>query len=421
MDDFTSSELFTSFAAMIDEQLGLRIPDITLGIENLTGSGHKDDLTGNAGANVLDGGKGKDRLVGGLGHDTYMFDGADTIVEAANQGTDTVKSTVSYTLAANLENLTLAGTAAINGTGNSVANVLTGNSAANALNGGTGADRLVGGVGNDTYITDGGDTIGEAANQGTDTVKSSASHTLASNVENLTLTGTAAINGSGNNLANTLSGNSANNVLNGAVGADRMTDGLGKDTFVFKSTSDSTVATSGRDTIFDFSASAGDKIDLSSIDANTGISGNQTFSFLGTGAFTGKAGQLRYDKATSDTYIYADVNGDKKADFASTSTTLSPSRKSISCFEVSDEKNTMNTMEKLSLFLFQHVSSGLGARERLRKSLLPAGSDWVRNLPTRPDQTASRRLYHREYTEKAGVYRQAHLRRSVQRQRDGRA
>ncbi|MEY9558838.1 calcium-binding protein [Sinorhizobium fredii] len=258
VEDFTSSELFTSFAAMVDEELGLRIPDITLGIENLTGSDYNDDLTGNAGANVLDGGKGKDRLVGGLGNDTYVMDGGDTIVETANQGADTVKSTVSYTLAVNLENLTLTGTAAINGTGNGVANVLTGNSAANALNGGTGADRLVGGAGNDTYISDGGDTIVEASNQGTDTVKSSASHTLAANVEHLTLTGSAALNGTGNSLANTLLGNSGNNILNGGAGSDKLTGGLGNDTFFFNSTLS---ATTNVDSITDFNV-ANDTIRL---------------------------------------------------------------------------------------------------------------------------------------------------------------
>ena len=73
---------------------------------------------------------------------------------------------------------------------------------------------------------------------------------------------------------------------------------------------------SGRDTIFDFSGTGGDRIDLSAIDANTAAFGDQAFTYLGTSAFTGKAGEVRYVKGASDTYVYGDVNGDAKADFA---------------------------------------------------------------------------------------------------------
>ncbi|MGO4840418.1 calcium-binding protein, partial [Rhizobiaceae sp. 2RAB30] len=148
-------------------------------------------ITGNALANTLNGGGGADRLVGGAGNDIYITDGGDVIVEAANGGIDTVQSSVNYTLGAYLENLTLTGPALV-GTGNTLNNVITGNALANTLNGGAGADRLVGGAGNDTYYIDNaGDVVVEAANQGTDRVIASVSHTLAANVENLTLTGTA--------------------------------------------------------------------------------------------------------------------------------------------------------------------------------------------------------------------------------------
>jgi Ca2+-binding RTX toxin-like protein len=129
---------------------------------------------------------------------------------------------VSWTLGANLENLTLTGTGAINGTGNSLNNVLTGNSAANVL---------TGGAGNDTYVVGAGDTVVEAANEGTDLVQSSVSWTLGANLENLTLTGTGAINGTGNSLNNVLTGNSAANVLTGGAGNDTLAGGLGNDTY----------------------------------------------------------------------------------------------------------------------------------------------------------------------------------------------
>ncbi|MFO5440951.1 MAG: bluetail domain-containing putative surface protein, partial [Dolichospermum sp.] len=109
-------------------------------------------ITGNAGNNTLDGGAGTDTLIGGLGDDIYVVDSTtDTITENVNAGTDTIQSSVTYTiLAANVENLTLTGTAAINGTGSTGNNVITGNGANNTLDGGAGNDILTGGLGKDT-------------------------------------------------------------------------------------------------------------------------------------------------------------------------------------------------------------------------------------------------------------------------------
>lgn len=224
--------------------------DRFVGIENLFGTAFNDTVRGNTGNNILWGGAGNDSIIGeagddalnagagtdtlagGAGNDTYTIDGGDTIIEAANAGTDLVNSSANYALAANVENLTLTGTAAINGSGNALANRLTGNGAANVLNGGTGADTLTGGAGNDVYVTDGGETIIEAANAGVDRVQSSVTLALGLNLENLVLTGTAAINGIGNVLANSITGNAAANTLNGGGGADTLIGGAGNDTYI---------------------------------------------------------------------------------------------------------------------------------------------------------------------------------------------
>lgn len=124
------------------------------GDDMLAGGPGDDVLVSGTGNDILRGGQGADRLSGGRGNDSYFIDRADTIIEAARQGADKVVAAFSYTLGKNLEDLTLVGNAAVNGTGNALNNRLTGNAAANILRGGMGQDILEGGRGKD--ILDGG-------------------------------------------------------------------------------------------------------------------------------------------------------------------------------------------------------------------------------------------------------------------------
>ena len=239
--------------------------DSLVNFENITGSSYADTLTGDGNPNLLDGGADADSLKGGLGDDSYVVDNSgDIITEKLNEGTDSITSSVTYTLPANAENLTLSGTLAINGTGNGLANIITGNTANNVLNGGIGADSLIGGLGNDTYTVDNaGDVVTENLNEGTDKVNSSVTYTLSANVENLTLTGAAAINGTGNNLANTIIGNTAANQLIGGLGNDTLDGGLGNNVLTGGAGNDSfKFTTSGHvDTVTDYNV-ANDTIKL---------------------------------------------------------------------------------------------------------------------------------------------------------------
>ncbi|MFB2552316.1 beta strand repeat-containing protein [Ensifer soli] len=218
---------------------------------NGTGNSGRNTITGNDAANIIDGGTNADTMAGGGGNDIYYVDHVgDRVLESANNGTDVVRAYISFSLAGQaIENLTLIGTAAINGTGNSAANVLTGNDAANtltgaggndSLNGRGGADTMIGGTGNDSYVVDNiGDRVVELANEGTDIVNASVSFSLVGlAVENLTLTGGGSIDGTGNSARNTITGNAGANLLDGGGNADVMAGLGGNDTYIVDNVGD---------------------------------------------------------------------------------------------------------------------------------------------------------------------------------------
>ena len=212
----------------------------------LHGLGGDDYMVGGSGADTLDGGTGVDTMFGGAGNDTYYVDGAgdsvreDSTAGIDDGGVDLVNSSVSLVLGAFVENLTLTGGSSLNGTGNELNNTLTGNGAANALDGKGGADRMYGGKGDDTYVVDdAGDKAYELNGEGADTVLSSVSYNLTGQyIESLTLTGTSAINGTGNTKRNTLIGNDAANLLDGGGDSDVLRGGKGDDTYVVDNAGD---------------------------------------------------------------------------------------------------------------------------------------------------------------------------------------
>jgi Ca2+-binding RTX toxin-like protein len=252
-----------------------------------------DTVFGLGGNDTIDGGQGVDSLEGGAGNDLYFVDAFlddgvaindDRVTEGAGGGLDTVEASVSYRLADNVEILNLVGLA-ISGFGNALSNGINGNDAANALSGddgndtiagglgadtlngdagsdrldgGEGADVMNGGDGSDTYFVDvysddgndlNDDLVVEAAGAGTDLVNASVSYRLTTDVENLTLTGSNAIDGFGNLLANAINGNTGANALSGGLANDTLRGNSGSDTLSGEDGNDQLFGDTGADTL----------------------------------------------------------------------------------------------------------------------------------------------------------------------------
>ncbi len=230
------------------------------GADRLVGDNGRDMLNGGAGNDKLIGGAGADKLVGGTGSDTASYITAASGVTADLTKPSSNKGDAKGDTYSSIENLE----------GSKFTDRLFGDAGKNVLKGDAGNDVLQGAAGNDSLY--------------------------------------------GSNGNDRLYGGTGNDKLYGGLGADDLYGGTGNDIFYFTTAKDSTVSAAGRDTIFDFEI--GDKIHLVGIDADTTHAGNQKFDFIGTSAFSGDAGELRYKKMASDTVIYGDLNGDKKADFS---------------------------------------------------------------------------------------------------------
>jgi Ca2+-binding RTX toxin-like protein len=251
------------------------------GNDTLNGLAGNDRLEGKAGNESLDGGIGNDTMLGDIGNDTYIVDSTTDLITDTSTTVgeiDKVNASISYVLGANLENLTLTGTNTINGTGNALNNYILGNTAANALNGSIGNDTMVGSTGNDLYVVDSStDVISETTTTlaEIDKVNASISYVLGTNLENLTLTGTNTINGTGNALNNYILGNTAANALNGSIGNDTLTGGTGSDRFLYDTNAVFVSSAVGKDIITDFTVGT-DKIvlDKTTFTALTSATGN---------------------------------------------------------------------------------------------------------------------------------------------------
>jgi Ca2+-binding RTX toxin-like protein len=322
--------------------------DELVSIERLIGSGFDDTLDGDNHANRLDGGAGADRMAGGSGSDVYVVENeGDQVVEAADQGTDIVFTSVDFALSngQSIEVLrAAAGAAGLTLIGNDLDNTLFGgsgddhlfgNGGNDRLEGGGGEDSLNGGGGSDRYVVDSaGDRVFEDEGQGRDVVYAKVDFSLAAgqSIEVIFVVGDGAGRAlTGNELANQifgaggdddlagaadkdrLDGGEGDDVLTGGLGRDQLIGGLGSDRFVFGSVAEIGRTASTSDRVLDFEVGL-DRLDLSGLDALPDGE-DDVFSFIGSDAFSHSAGELRSEFEGGWTRISGDIDGDGVADF----------------------------------------------------------------------------------------------------------
>lgn len=289
-------------------------------LKNILFGGNGDDtMIGGDGQEIFEGGRGADTMTGGDRADVYYVDHVrDKVVELADDyGNDIVYSRQTFNGSGNfIEKIVLTGTADINARGGDGDETLTGNSGSNGLNGGRGGDVMNGGAGDDVYYVDNGrDWVIETRDEayGHDRVFSSVSYTISkfSGVEDVTLIGSKKINVIGNSLMNVLTGNDNANILRGGGHKDVLIGGGGADIFDYNAASESSI--NGYDRIADLN-DAEDIIDLTTIDADSTVAGDQAFTLVEF--FTGGGGEitLSYDAATNFTTLFADIDGNLKAE-----------------------------------------------------------------------------------------------------------
>lgn len=299
----TADDLVSATSAQYAAKLAA-LPPVTIiagtdGNDRLTVTNIGDcEVQGGAGNDTLTGGLGHNTLVGGIGDDTYYVKGAgDVVVEGVDGGNDTVYASIDYTLTANVETLRMTGEG-LTGTGNELDNRIIGSNGIDHLYGMGGNDVIQGQDGDDViYGGDGDDTI--RGDDGNDT--------LFGDDGNDKLYG-----GAGNDVIN---GGAGNDTIEGGAGVDILTGGAGKDVFIFRAGDLDGTSKANPEIITDFSKADGERINLSNIDAKIATAADDPFTFIGTKAFSGKAGELHYEVQDGHAFVSGDVNGDGVADF----------------------------------------------------------------------------------------------------------